>query len=119
MTQRNGRHTSAFLLLQLAESPAYGGMLIKKLEEELPCCFSDSAIIYRSLKDMESKDLVRTEWETRNSGSPVKWYYITQKGLEMLDLMADDIRKRHANLEHFLSKFNSLNKNSNNNDSNQ
>ncbi len=108
MAQRYGRHTSAFLLLQLADAPAYGQMLIKKLEKELPYCFSDSAIIYRSLKDMESGELVKTRWEIKDNGKPVKWYTITPKGLEMLDYWAGDIQKRHANFELFLAKYHAL-----------
>ena len=107
MAQRNGRHTPAFLLLQLADGPAYGNMLIKKMEEDLPYCFSDSAIIYRSLIDMEKDGLVKSTWETKETGKPVKWYSITEKGLEMLDFFADDIRKRHENFEYFLSKYKS------------
>ena len=105
MVKRHGRHTPAFLLLQLAYAPAYGSMLVKKLEDELPFCFSDSAIIYRSLKDMEINGLVKTIWETKDTGKPVKWYSITPKGLEMLDFWAEDIQKCHANLEFFLSKY--------------
>jgi PadR family transcriptional regulator, regulatory protein PadR len=107
MAKRHGRHTPAFLLLQLANAPAYGSMLVKKLEEELPYCFSDSAIIYRSLQDMESNGLVETNWVTNDTGKPVKWYTITPKGLEMLDFLEKDIRKCHANLEYFLSKYQS------------
>lgn len=105
MAKRHGRHTPAFLLLQLADGPAYGQMLVKKMEDNLPFCFSDSAIIYRSLKDMEENGLVETNWETKASGKPVKWYSITQKGLEMLDYFADDIQKCHANLAYFLSSY--------------
>ncbi|KZL92687.1 PadR family transcriptional regulator [Clostridium magnum] len=113
MAKRYGRHTPAFLLLQLAYAPAYGGMLMKRLENELPYCFSDSAMIYRSLKDMESDGLLETTWETKETGKPVKWYNITKKGLEMLDEFAEDIRKRHANFEYFLSKYHSAKLDSN------
>ncbi|MBV7272891.1 PadR family transcriptional regulator [Clostridium sp. PL3] len=107
MTKRYGRHTPAFLLLQLVDSPAYGGMLMKRLEKELPYCFSDSAMVYRSLKDMEDSGLVKTSWETKETGKPIKWYTITTKGLEMLDELAKDIKKRHDNFEYFLSKYHS------------
>lgn len=107
MAKRHGRHTPAFLLLQLVEEPAYGGMLLKKLEEELPYCFSDSAMIYRSLIEMEKNDLVKTHWETKEIGKPVKWYTITQKGLDVLDDLAKDIKMRYANFEYFLSKYDS------------
>lgn len=105
MAKRYGRHTPAFLLLQLADAPAYGGMLMKKLENELPYCFSDSAMIYRSLKDMEDNELIKASWETKENGKPIKWYNITPKGLEMLNELAEDIKKRQANFEYFLSKY--------------
>ncbi len=105
MEQRHGRHTPAFLLLALAKAPAYGSMLAKQLEEELPFCFSDSAIVYRSLKEMEKNELVSATWETRDSGNPIKWYSITEKGINALIEMADDIKKRHDNFHYFLSQY--------------
>lgn len=105
MAKRHGRHTPAFLLLFLSEGPAYGSMLVKRLEDELPFCFSDSAIIYRSLIDMETNGLVSTSWETKETGKPVKWYTITPKGLEMLKFSAEDIQKCQANFDYFLSKY--------------
>lgn len=113
MAKRYSRHTPAFLLLHLSDGPAYGSMLVKKMEEALPFCFSDSAIIYRSLKEMENSGWVLTSWEIKESGNPVKWYSITPKGLEMLDILADDIQKCHANLEFFLSKYPSKESDSN------
>ena len=112
MAKRYSRHTPAFLLLHLSDGPAYGSMLVKKMEEDLPFCFSDSAIIYRSLKDMENSGLVKASWELKETGSPVKWYSITPKGLEMLDILSEDIQRCHANLEHFLSKHLSKDTNS-------
>jgi DNA-binding PadR family transcriptional regulator len=113
MAKRYGRHTPAFLLLQLLDAPAYGGMLMKKLENEVPYCFSDSAMIYRSLKDMEESGLIESIWKTKENGQPIKWYNITTKGLEILDEFAEDIQKRYANFEYFLSKYHSEKFNSN------
>lgn len=43
----------AFLLLLLADTPCYGALLLTRLQTELPYCFCDSAIVYRSLQEME------------------------------------------------------------------
>lgn len=103
-----GRHTPAFLLLFLAEAPAYGALLLTKLQTELPYCFSDSASVYRSLQDMEKDDLVETRWETPEAGQPRKWYTITPKGMLALQEQSQDICKRHENFEFFLSRYSSI-----------
>ena len=106
MTHRkHGRHTPAFLLLFLADGSSYGATLLKRLETEPPWCYSDSAIVYRSLQEMEKNGLVETCWETPETGQPRKWYKITPKGMSALEDYAQDIRRRHANLDYFLSQY--------------
>jgi PadR family transcriptional regulator PadR len=105
MSKKHGRHTPAFLLLFLSEAPAYGALLLTRLKNELPYCFSDSAIIYRSLQEMEKSGLVETNWEIRESGQPRKWYTITVQGHSALAEYAEDIRKRRENFDFFLSHF--------------
>lgn len=105
MSPKNGRHTPAFLLLFLAEAPSYGALLLSRLEAELPHCFSDSAIVYRSLQEMEKNGLVETSWRLTDTGQPRKWYTITVKGEQALNEHAEDIRLRLANFEFFLSRY--------------
>ncbi|OLN32595.1 Transcriptional regulator, PadR family [Desulfosporosinus metallidurans] len=108
MSKKHGRHTPAFLLLLLADAPSYGGLLLTRLETELPYVFSDSAIVYRSLQEMEKNGSVESSWETRESGQPRKWYTITPKGKQDLKEQAEDIRQRYANFEYFLSHYKAL-----------
>lgn len=108
-----GRHTPAFLLLFLADGPAYGAALLSRLQSELPYCLSDSAIVYRSLQEMEKNGLVETSWETRETGQPRKWYTILPKGLLDLEEYAEDIRKRQANLEFFQLHYKAITKKDN------
>jgi len=105
MPKKHGRHTAAFLLLFLADGPSYGALLLKRLENEIPYCFSDSAIVYRSLQEMERSGLIEGRWEMPDTGQPRKWYAITAKGEKELAAQAEDIRQRHANLEFFLSRY--------------
>lgn len=105
---KNSRHTSAFLLLFLAESPAYGAQLLARMKTELPHCFSDSASVYRSLQELEDQHCVVTKWETPPEAQPRKWYYITERGREILNEFKEDILKRQANFTFFLEKFQSL-----------
>lgn len=105
---KHGRHTPAFILLLLAEAPSYGALLLTRLNEELPHCFSDSAIVYRSLQEMEKNDWIEAGWKLTETGQQRKWYTITSKGKEALREQADDIRLRLANLEFFLSRYQQL-----------
>lgn len=100
-----GRHTPAFLLLFLIDGPAYGASLLTRLQTELPYCMADSAIVYRSLQEMEKNGLVVTSWETRETGQPRKWYTIMPKGLLELEEYSEDIHRRHANFEFFQSHY--------------
>lgn len=113
MPRKHGRHTPAFLLLLLADAPSYGALLLTRLEAELPYAFSDSAIVYRSLQEMEKNGFVETNWETRETGQPRKWYTITPKGRQALNELAEDIRQRHANFEYFLSRYKVISPNTN------
>lgn len=105
MAKSHGRHTPAFLLLFLTEGPSYGALLLSRLESELPFCLSDSAIVYRSLKQMESDGLVQTEWIPEESGQPRKWYHISAAGRAALADYAEDIRRRVQNLQFFLDRY--------------
>ncbi|MHB1654541.1 MAG: PadR family transcriptional regulator [Desulfitobacteriaceae bacterium] len=108
MPKKHGRHTPAFLLLFLTDAPSYGALLLTRLQTELPDCLSDSAIVYRSLQEMEKNGLVETNWETRETGQPRKWYTITPKGMLALKEYAQDIRQRHANFEFFLTHYKNI-----------
>lgn len=105
---KHGRHTPAFVLLFLAEEPAYGLELFNKLEAFLNVNTIDSAAIYRSLKDLEAKGMVNSYWDTTESGPAKKYYSITEKGLKKLDEFNKDIEKRIANLTLFIEKYKSL-----------
>jgi len=108
MTKKHGRHTSAFLLLFLSDSPSYGALLLAKLETELPHSFSDSGDVYRCLQDMNKNGLVEVNWETQETGQPRKWYTITPKGIQALKVQAEDICLRYANFEFFLTQYENI-----------
>lgn len=105
MSKKHGRHTSAFLLLFLDAQAAYGAALLLKMQNELPYCFSDSAIVYRSLQDLEKNGLVEARWEIPDSGAPRKWYSITPTGRAALVEHAEDIRQRSENFRYFLNHY--------------
>lgn len=109
MSKSHGRHTPAFLLLFLADGPSYGAHLLSRMQTELPFCLSDSAIVYRSLAQMENEGLIEARWQHEKGGQPRKWYSLTGRGAEALEEYAGDIKRRMANLEFFLARYRSIN----------
>lgn len=105
---KHGRHTPAFVLLFLAEESTYGLDLLNKLNSNLDNNSIDSAAIYRSLKDLESQEMVKSYWNTSDSGPAKKYYSITEDGLEKLKEYNNDIVLRIKNLNLFIKKFKSL-----------
>lgn len=108
MARKYGRHTPAFLLLFLTEGSDYGGSLLRRMESDMPFCFTDSPGVYRCLQELEKDGLVSTQWRTDGPGRPQKWYTITDAGMNELEAQAKDIRMRHANMEYFLSRYSAL-----------
>jgi len=91
--------------LLLAQADAYGASLLNRLENELPNYRTDSAIIYRTLQDLEKAGAVESYWDHEQSGPGRKWYRITEIGKEILKEFRKDIAMRHQNLSYFLTTY--------------
>jgi len=102
------RHTPAFILLFLAKSDLYGAALLNVLNTKLPQYNTDSAVIYRSLQELEETGAVTSYWETDTSGPAKKWYKITKIGWSQLGEFNQDIEMRVKNLEYFLTAYHEL-----------
>lgn len=99
------RHAPAFILLFLASENLYGAALYNKMQSDIPFCYADGAVVYRTLQDLEEEGAVRSYWETSAPGPARKWYQITEKGLERLAEFKEDIENRKKNFEFFLESF--------------
>lgn len=99
------RHSPAFVLLFLSRGPNYGGAILKMMEEEIPCFLGDSSMIYRMLQDLEQEGSLEAKWEIPDSGRPVKYYNLTQKGWDQLLESEEDIRNRIENHRFFLEEL--------------
>lgn len=100
------RHTPAFILLFLTRGDLYGAALLETMLKELPSFNADSAVIYRSLQELEKEGAVKSYWETDVSGPARKWYKITDVGFVKLSEYKEDIEKRIKNLKFFLDMYN-------------
>ncbi|KNZ69292.1 transcriptional regulator, PadR-like family [Thermincola ferriacetica] len=105
---RYGRHIPAFVLLFLAQEPAYGLTLFNKMEEQMPHNRADSAAVYRALQELEKMGAVESYWDTSEPGPAKKWYKITRLGRKKLVEFKEDIEMKKKNLEFFLTTFAAL-----------
>jgi PadR family transcriptional regulator, regulatory protein PadR len=102
------RHTPAFVLLFLAQKPAYGALLFKRLDEEMPFNLIDTPALYRTLNNLDKVGAIEAYWDTSEPGPAKKWYKITQKGMEKLDELKQDIERRKQDLDFFLETYEKL-----------
>lgn len=66
------RHTPAFILLFLAQKPAYGALLFKRLDEEMPFNLIDTPALYRALNGLEKEGAIEAYWDTSEPGPAKK-----------------------------------------------
>lgn len=103
--KHTGRHTDAFLLLFLMESDCYGGQLLKKCEDDLPVNPIDSAILYRTLKKLETEGAIASYIDVSNPDKPKKMYTMMPLGEERLVVFQQDIEEKMRNLTFFLETY--------------
>lgn len=109
--RKTGKHLPAFLLLLIAESPAYGGALVTRLCELLPDWAIDSGGVYRMLRDMEERGTVESDWDLADAGAPRRVYRITEAGRTELASWRCDIEERKKGLDLFLNRYRALERN--------
>ncbi|MFD1177739.1 PadR family transcriptional regulator [Paenibacillus puldeungensis] len=106
--RRTYRFAPAFILLFLAEKSLYGSAILSEFRDRLPDYSVDSAVIYRSLQELEKEGSLKSSWNTETPGPATKWYEITDIGLQKLANYYGDIEKRKRNLDFFLSTYSQL-----------
>ncbi len=62
-------------------------------------------MIYRHLRQLEEDGLVRSEWETKESGPAKRVYQITEDGKEILAIWVDYMKSQADKLNDFVKQF--------------
>jgi PadR family transcriptional regulator PadR len=65
-------------------------------------------MLYRTLRQFEEDGLVTSSWDTDGHGPARRVYQITDAGREYLEWWAADIRKTRAQLDQFLTEYESV-----------
>ena len=107
---RTYRFLPAYILLFLAEKDLYGSAILSEFHERMPTYNVDSAIIYRTLQDLEKDAYLTFYWKTEEPGPATKWYRVTESGFCRLAEYKGEIEQRKRNLEFFLGTYQSLNR---------
>ena len=79
--------SSSFLVLSVLEKGnMYGYQIIKEIEIQSEFVFSfKEGTLYPILHSFEKDGLVKSYWETSDSGRKRKYYEITKKGIKVLE----------------------------------
>ncbi|MHB8896038.1 MAG: PadR family transcriptional regulator [Candidatus Geothermincolia bacterium] len=94
------------ILLLLAEDPAHGYALFKKMcelgvyEEG-----AEASVVYPSLRVLKEEGLVDTELVDEGAGPPRKVYHITTAGEAMLATMSEHLLRMRKAIDYFEKRY--------------
>lgn len=105
----HGDLLASSLLAFLRNWPAYGYQLVRELGKAgLPA--SDSATVYRTLRQLERTGLVSSFWDTSESGPARRMYSLTKAGETFLNLWLDVLSHYQNILQSALDSYENLHK---------
>lgn len=98
--------TSSIIMLLLAEEPAHGYALFKKM-----CDIgifedgTDASMIYPTLHALDAEGLITSELVDEGAGPARKVFHLTREGRKALDRFADHVRNVAAGANHWLRRY--------------
>ena len=92
------------LLLLLRERADHGYELVSRLGP-MHAAESDSGGVYRALRGLEHRGLIRSEWCTSGSGPARRTYHLTSDGSAFLDAQVAELQQVHGVLRRFLDRY--------------
>lgn len=103
-SEQGGRLVEPRLLLLLRDKRACGYELLERIEE-IPLGPVDTGAVYRFLRRMEREKLVKSEWDTGESGPARRTYRITKDGLDRLAAWVVSLRQRGDAIVQFIQNY--------------
>jgi len=78
-------NTESLLLFLIGQQPMYGYQIIKELEKQSQGYFQfKEGTLYPALHRLEKMGLIQGNWQELSSGRRRRYYYITDKGYQLL-----------------------------------
>jgi poly-beta-hydroxybutyrate-responsive repressor len=94
----------ACLLLLLQERPDHGYELTERLKS-VSDADSDSSGVYRALRGLEQRGMVRSSWSTSSAGPARRTYQLTAAGAAALGRHARSLKATRDVLDGFLVRY--------------
>jgi len=93
------------LLLLLHHGPSHGYTLLEQMEE-FGLGGLNPSVVYRALREMESRGWVTSTWnEERTQGPPRRVYNLTAQGDEALGLWTQDLQETRDLISHLVTAY--------------
>lgn len=92
------------LLLSLSNWSLHGYKLIQELTR-FGFSSIDQGNVYRTLRQLEKEDLVKSEWDTTAGGPAKRIYSITEAGLTYLRTCSDALEQYQSIINHFFNMY--------------
>lgn len=78
-------NTDSLLLCLISREPTYGYEIVKELQKRSNGYFQfKEGTLYPALHRLERENLIRGTWEILSTGQRRRYYYITEKGKQVL-----------------------------------
>ena len=107
---KSGRFIEACLLVLLKEESSYGYNLMEKLKD---FNFDEStinmSIIYRNLRSMESRQLIKSSWVQGDQGPNKRMYQLTSQGEEATEKWIELLSFRKTQIQSIINKYENIN----------
>ncbi len=107
--ERFGRAAVSFILIVLAERPSYGYEIRRRLEEfGYQRATSDPGALYRLLRELEAAGSITSTWDVAGTGPARRYYALTDRGQDELQMAAAHMETIKRRAEHFLELYGTL-----------
>ena len=104
-SRRAVRFLEPALLLLLHHGPSHGYTLLEQLGE-FGLGDLNLSVVYRALRDMESRGWVTSSWnEEQTQGPPRRVYNLTAPGDEALGLWTQDLQETRNLIDHLVAAY--------------
>ncbi|HEV8022091.1 MAG TPA: helix-turn-helix transcriptional regulator [Candidatus Lustribacter sp.] len=97
----------AWLLVLLRRSHLHGYEIMKELRDEFGIA-CDHGALYRTLRQLEARNLIRSHWDAADLGPARRVYELTDAGGEALVAWSDALGGYRASLEKFFRLYHGL-----------
>jgi DNA-binding PadR family transcriptional regulator len=97
-----------FVLLTLAEGPAYGYELAQAIAAlGFRRAAEDPSMLYKLLRTLEDEGLAESTWADSSGGPPRRVYALTRAGEDYLHSRAADLQRQATRIAAFIDRYQS------------